>query len=77
MLDKFKEGEKVKVSSWIRGRKWQRSPQDEPKWFNSLVARTIESADAVMQDIDQSSPFQDDVPPPTMNDAFDDDDLPF
>jgi len=92
MLDKFKEGEKVKVSSWIRGKKWQRSPQDEPRWFNSLAARSIEHSDPMMSGMNQdspsnnyssknnsnSSPFSGDVPPPTEDtSSMGDDDLPF
>ena len=88
-LDKFKEGEKVKVSSWIRGKKWQRSPQDEPRWFNSLAARSIEHSDPMMSDMNQdssnnsnyssknnSNPFSGDIPLPT-EDTMGDDDLPF
>jgi hypothetical protein len=92
-LDKFKEGEKVKVSSWIRGKKWQRSPQDEPRWFNSLAARSIEHSDPMMNDMNQdsgnnsnynsknnsnSNPFSGDIPLPTEDtSSMGDDDLPF
>lgn len=85
-LDKFKEGEKVKVSSWIRGKKWQRSPQDEPRWFNSLAARSIEHSDPMMSDMNQdqsnhsnSNPFGGEIPPPTedTSSSMGDDDLPF
>ncbi len=89
-LDKFKEGEKVKVSSWVRGKKWQRSPEDEPRWFNSLAARSIEHSDPMMSDMNQevsnknsgSSPFSGDIPPPTEDNSsssseMGDDDLPF
>ncbi|WP_338759629.1 DUF3127 domain-containing protein [Bernardetia sp. ABR2-2B] len=89
LLDKFKEGEKVKVSSWIRGKKWQRSPQDEPRWFNSLAARSIEHSDPMMSDMNQDTaqsgsgdnPFAGDIPPPTEDTSssseMGDDDLPF
>ncbi len=90
-LDKFKEGEKVKVSSWVRGKKWQRSPQDEPRWFNSLAARSIEHSDPMMSDMNQevsnnytsknhsnSNPFGGEIPPPTEDtSSMADDDLPF
>ncbi len=87
LLDKFKEGEKVKVSSWIRGKKWQRSPQDEPRWFNSLAARSIEHSDPMMNDMNQDmgsneNPFAGDIPPPSEDTSsssseMGDDDLPF
>lgn len=83
-LDKFKEGEKVKVSSWVRGKKWQRSPQDEPRWFNSLAARSIEHSDPMMSDMNQDAgnnenPFGGEIPPPTedTSSSMGDDDLPF
>jgi single-strand DNA-binding protein len=76
-LDGFKEGDEVKVSCWVKGKKWQRSPQDEPKWFNSLQARTIVALHA--NHTDQSAEFNQAAAmpePPPLSD-IPDDDLPF
>ena len=71
LLDSFSEGDQVSVSSWIRGRKWQRSEADAPRWFNSLVAFSIKSPQGA-----SSTP-----PPPEYGDEpplpTDDDNLPF
>jgi translation initiation factor IF-3 len=40
-LDGYKEGESVKVSINLRGRKWV-NPQGETKYFNSIVGWRIE-----------------------------------
>ena len=46
IIDSFKVGDMVKVNSWVRGRKWQKTPQDAPRWFNTLQAYKIEGVSA-------------------------------
>ncbi|AYO58697.1 hypothetical protein CO230_11570 [Chryseobacterium sp. 6424] len=45
LLNNYREGEKVKVSINIRGREWT-SPQNEVKYFNSIVGWRVEKMDA-------------------------------
>jgi hypothetical protein len=76
-LDKFKEGDEVRVSCWVKGKRWQRSQQDEPKWFNSLQARTIEHLHQSNTDTSDKFNQVSSLPePPPFND-IPDDDLPF
>jgi single-strand DNA-binding protein len=69
MITSFREGDRLKVQFDIRGREWQ------GKYFNSLVAWKIESADATASSSSASAP-----PPPPIPEAMSgpmDDDLPF
>ena len=70
LLDSFSEGDQVSVSSWVRGRKWQRSEADAPKWFNSLVAFSIKAPSS--SNTPPPPEYGDEPPLPT-----DDDNLPF
>lgn len=47
LLDNLSEGDKVKVSINIRGREWT-SPQNEVKYFNSIVGWRLERESASM-----------------------------
>jgi Protein of unknown function (DUF3127). len=44
LLDPYKVGDNVTVSYNINGRRWE-SPQGEVKYFNSIIAWRIESAE--------------------------------
>ena len=46
LLDQFKVGDFVKITADVRGRKWQKTPQDAPRWFNTLQAYKIEGVSA-------------------------------
>ena len=61
LLDKYQVGQDVTVSINVRGREWI-SPQGEVKYFNTLQAWRIESAQSA---------------PPTAGPVDQDDDLPF
>ncbi len=69
LLDGFKAGSEITVNFNIRGREWT-SPQGDLKYFNSLDAWRIETADAV------PAPIEADIPPASAIDGADDD-LPF
>jgi hypothetical protein len=69
LLDGFQAGSEITVNFNIRGREWT-SPQGEVKYFNSLDAWRIETADAV------PAPMEADIPPAAAIDGGDDD-LPF
>ncbi len=81
LLNNFREGEKVKVSINIRGREWT-SPQNEVKYFNSIVGWRIEKLESSSFDEPTvASPSQNAPSNSSSNqsDVFadDDDDLPF
>ena len=70
ILDNFKVGDQVKVNSWVRGRRWQKTPQDDPRWFNSLVAYKIEG-ESVTPFIDDSKDMASaEIAPPSEDDAL-------
>lgn len=48
LLDKVKEGDKVKIGINIRGREWT-NPQGEVKYFNSITAWKLEKDGAGKQ----------------------------
>ena len=78
LLNNLSEGEKVKVHINIRGREWT-SPQNEVKYFNSIVGWRIEK----MEDGTSAEPITaKSTDPKTTNEKSDvfaeeDDDLPF
>ena len=70
ILDNFKVGDQVKVNSWVRGRRWQKTPQDDPRWFNSLVAYNIEG-ESVTPFVDESKDMASaEIAPPSEDDAL-------
>jgi len=78
LLNSCTEGEKVKVSINIRGREWT-SPQNEVKYFNSIVGWRLEKiADSTSFEPTQASGGTQAAPAPGKN-VFEeeDDDLPF
>lgn len=78
-LDGYKEGDRVKVSFYIKGREWA-SPSGEIKYFVSLDAWNIEHAGGSSEAITPSN-LDDEIPlPPSPMDLDTDDpddDLPF
>ncbi|MCC5945660.1 MAG: DUF3127 domain-containing protein [Bernardetiaceae bacterium] len=79
LLDNFKEGDNIRVKSWVRGRKWQRTPNDEPKWFNSLVAYSLEKTQGSAADDDEMNQDREQVPFPTNppSESNNEEDFPF
>ncbi|MBA5247042.1 DUF3127 domain-containing protein [Marnyiella aurantia] len=78
LLNSCTEGEKVKVSINIRGREWT-SPQNEVKYFNSIVGWRLEKvAGSDSFEPTQASPGTQAAPQSSKN-VFEeeDDDLPF
>jgi len=69
LLDKFLEGENVKISINLRGREWV-NPQGETKYFNSIQGWRIESLDSNTSQNDAFEPAND------LNEE-EHDDLPF
>lgn len=69
LLDKFKEGDNVVVTFFLRGREWKDPKTQEVKFFNSLDAWKIESLDEIKKKVanDTGETFV----------AEGDDDLPF
>jgi hypothetical protein len=69
LLDKFKQGDIIKISFNLRGREWK-SPSGEVKYFNTLEAWRIENEGAssqsqnepVYQDYSQTDSPTDDLP---------------
>ena len=59
-LDRFKQGDEVKVSINIRGREWT-SPQGEVKYFNTIQGGKIDSEVGEVTTADHS-PDRDDLP---------------
>ncbi len=76
LLNQVNEGDKVKVSINIRGREWT-SPQNEVKYFNSIVGWRIENMAATFNEPTQAAPSQNQ--PAQGGNVFeeDEDDLPF
>lgn len=79
LLNSLNEGEKVKVHINIRGREWT-SPQNEVKYFNSIVGWRIEKMDDDLSNVEPTAvrPAQQGAAP-EKTDVFaeEDDDLPF
>ena len=72
ILDNFKVGDMVKVRADVRGRKWQKTPQDDPRWFNTLQAYKIEG-ESITPFVDEYKEMASaEIAPPS-----EDDDLPF
>ena len=74
-LDDFKEGDAIRISFNLKGRKWT-DPKGNVKYFNSLQAWRLEKMG------EQSETSGEDAPPPTSEewmkeDFSSDDDLPF
>lgn len=59
-LDRFKQGDEVKVAINIRGREWT-SPQGEVKYFNTIQGWKIDSEVEEVTTADHS-PDRDDLP---------------
>ena len=83
LLDKFNEGEEIKVQFNLRGREWK-SPQGETKFFNTLEAWRIErlqgsnNGGQTTQNTNQSSNTINTTASPVFTANTDDnDDLPF
>ena len=82
LLNNYSEGDKVKVSINIRGREWT-SPQNEVKYFNSIVGWRVEklAEGGFENEPVQARPQQNasQTTPSSGTDVFaeDDDDLPF
>ncbi|MBD8017422.1 MULTISPECIES: DUF3127 domain-containing protein [Kaistella] len=82
LLNNYSEGDKVKVSINIRGREWT-SPQNEVKYFNSIVGWRVEklAEGGFENEPVQARPQQNasQSTPSAGTDVFaeDDDDLPF
>jgi hypothetical protein len=83
MLDAIQPNDQVEVSFNLRGREWT-SPQGEVKYFNSLEAWRIEKVGQGMpQGMPQGGPSAMNLDPiaaapsAAVNNASDDDDLPF
>lgn len=72
LIEKFKEGDIIKVAFNLNGREWVDPKTSEPKYFNSLVAWKIEPAGEEGSSRSNAGP---DGPP----DEFlaDSDDMPF
>ena len=56
LLDQFKVGDFVKITADVRGRKWQKTPQDAPRWFNTLQAYKIEMESAAIVETVEDMP---------------------
>lgn len=81
LLNNYNEGDKVKVSINIRGREWT-SPQNEVKYFNSIVGWRIEKSEggSSMNEPVEARPSQPNTSSAANNtNVFeeDEDDLPF
>lgn len=82
LLNNYSEGDKVKVSINIRGREWT-SPQNEVKYFNSIVGWRVEKLaeggfeNEPVQARPQQNASQSTSSAGTDVFAEDDDDLPF
>ncbi len=80
LLDTVNEGDQVKIGINIRGREWT-SPQNEVKYFNSIVGWRIEKlASDNFNEPTQAAPLAEGSPTPAQNaNPFEeeDDDLPF
>lgn len=69
LLDKVKEGDKVKIGINIRGREWT-NPQGEVKYFNSITAWKLEKDGAGKAQVKAT-------PKKLKEEVEEDDDLPF
>lgn len=87
LIDKYNNGEELKVSFNLRGREWN-SPQGEKKFFNTLDAWKIEkegvasSKPATAASTNVSAPAASSTPSsttsePVFHSSSSDDDLPF
>lgn len=83
ILDGFHEGDDVKIGINIRGREWT-SPQNEVKYFNSIVGWRIEKVTGSTAEPTQASPSNSTSTATATNDTNpfsddndDDDGLPF
>jgi hypothetical protein len=72
LLDGFREGENIEVRASVKGRKWQRTPADEPKWFNSIEAFQLKKISSAA--VEDEPPPPDFIPEESFNPS---DDLPF
>ncbi|MGV8914876.1 MAG: DUF3127 domain-containing protein [Kaistella sp.] len=77
LLNSLNVGDKVKVAINIRGREWT-SPQNEVKYFNSIVGWRVEKLDAGFTEPTEARPSEP-TSTSTKTDVFaeEDDDLPF
>jgi len=79
ILDGLAEGEWVEVSFNLRGRSWQKDPDSEKRWFNTLDAWRVEKVQGMSQPTpppaQNSKPQTSNTEPPKTEDG--DDDLPF
>ena len=76
-LDELEVGDEVEIPYRLNGRKWQRDPQSEVKYFLNAEGLSFNVLNTTKQQ--SATPF-DDVPPPTASDfpAEDfDDNIPF
>jgi hypothetical protein len=55
LIDGLREGEMIEFRASVKGRKWQRTPSDEPKWFNSVEVFQVKKA---------SASISEEMPPP-------------
>ena len=81
VLDGFNEGDDVKIGINIRGREWT-SPQNEVKYFNSIVGWRIEKVAANTTEPTQAAPSNTatntaSTATNVFSDDGEDDDLPF
>ena len=79
LLNNLTEGEQVKVHINIRGREWT-SPQNEVKYFNSIVGWRVEKAEGgTSTEPVSAKPAGDQTAAAKGSDVFadEDDDLPF
>ena len=80
LLDTVSEGEEVKIGINIRGREWT-SPQNEVKYFNSIVGWRIEKISASnaepTQAVPSAAPTAAANENPFSDESDDDDGLPF
>jgi len=77
ILDSYNEAQRIKVSFDLRGREWT-SPKGEVKYFNTLNAWKLESADAAQAEAPAAAPEEGSFPSAKEEQSFDDnDDLPF
>ena len=63
LLDKFKEGDSVKVGINLRGREWQ-NPNGETKYFNDIQGWKIEKTEATATEEPASLSAQYEEEPP-------------
>lgn len=75
LLDKFQEGQDVKIGINLRGREWV-SPQGETKYFNSIQGWRIENLQQSNSEGAPMPPPEDFEPVKNLNEE-EPDDLPF